>query len=513
MAKNLIKASGLLLIINICVKLFGFGREMAIGREFGTSAFADAYFTAFTFPYFFQAVLGYAFVSAVLPVISQYWQEDGDNLRACRLGSTLINITGLGMIVLSLLGILAANALVWITAPGLAEETSLLAADLARIIFPSMAFMSVGLVISAILNSRYRFSAAALAPGLTSLVIIIAALVFAKGNIYVVAWGTLAGFIAGFLLQLLDLPKTGFKYSFAWDIKDAAVKKVMSNIMPIVLGLAVTQIYTIINRIFASYLAEGTISALNYASKLMNFPLGVFVAAIITAAFPALAERALQADKTALTKTVKQGISMILLVAIPSCVGLILLDYDIIRLIYEGNQFTKEGVAITSQALAAMAPGLIFLGLSMLLIRVYYALDDVKTPVVTGLISIAVNIICSLALVGPLQHIGLSLANSLAAAVNALLLLLLLHKKINLFADGYLGKTVWVSLVGAVLMCIPVIIGLQLWPHMSTKTGLAAELIVLIVLAAAVYFITLKLLRCPALTDIVKSLRKKNSAE
>jgi putative peptidoglycan lipid II flippase len=234
------------------------------------------------------------------------------------------------MILFSLIGVVAARGLVWLTAPGLPAETANLATALARIIFPSMAFMSVGMVISGILNSRYRFAYAALAPGISNLVIIISVMLLAHGNIYVLAWGTLIGFAAFFLIQLPDLPRTGFKYSFAWDYHDPAVKRVMADLVPIMIGISVTQIYTSINRIFASSLAEGSISALNYASKLMNLPLGIFVAAIITAAFPALAEKAQLVDKSALKDTIRRGLSMVLLISLPAAAGLMLLDFDII---------------------------------------------------------------------------------------------------------------------------------------------------------------------------------------
>ena len=210
MARNLVKAAGLLLIINIGVKLLGFVREMAIADEFGASFLTDAYLAAYTFPYFFQAVLGFAFVSAVLPILSQYWQEDGNNEYAYRIGSTLINITALGMIIISLFGILAAPALIWATAPGLTEQTASIAANIARIIFPSTAFMSVGVVMAGILNSRFRFAAVAIAPGICSVVIILSIVLFAKGNIYVLAWGTLIGFIVFFFIHLIDLPKNRF---------------------------------------------------------------------------------------------------------------------------------------------------------------------------------------------------------------------------------------------------------------------------------------------------------------
>ncbi|MBS1348063.1 MAG: murein biosynthesis integral membrane protein MurJ [Firmicutes bacterium] len=508
MTKNLIKASGLLLIINICVKLLSFGREMVIADGFGASFLTDAYLAAYTIPYFFQTILGYAFVSAVLPALSECWQETGDNSRACRLGSSIINITAAFMLLLTIIGLFAAPELVWLTAPGLPDETAALAAELARIIFPSMLFMSIGLVISGILNSRYRFAAAAIAPGVCSLVIILSVMLIAGGDIYALAWGTLAGFIAFFLVHLADLPHTGFKYSFSWDFKDPALKRVMADIIPIVIGLSVNQIYTVINRIFASSLAEGSIAALNYASKLMNLPLGIFVAAIITAAFPSLAEKANLSDKTPLRQICKKGLSMVLLIAIPSAVGLMLLGNDIVQLLFERGNFTAADTLMTAQCLIPMAPGLIFIAVNMLLMRVYFALHDVRTPVLTGVISIAVNVGLSLALVGLMGNAGLSLSNTIAAAVNAVLLTYYLNKKIDLLSDGYLRKMLLQACLACLIMAVPVLLGQWLLPAASSVIGLLVKIGGLIVVAIGIYFLVLKFLHCDALDDIIKSLRK-----
>ncbi len=509
MGKNLVKAAGWLLILNSCVKVLGFVREMVIANGFGASASTDAYLAAYTVPYFFQAVLGYAFVSAVLPMLSQYWQADGDNREANRLGSTLINLVAAGMLLLSLAGIAASQLLVWLTAPELPTDTALLAAKMARIMFPSALFMSVGMVISGILNSCYRFTAAALAPGVAALGIILATVFFAHGNIEVVAWGTLLGYVGFFLLTVADLPKTGFRYCFAWDLKHPAIKRVLADLIPIVLGLAVNQIYTILNRIFASGLTEGSITVLNYANKLINLPLGVFVAAVITAAFPALAEQAQEADGRQLKTTVSNGLSMILLVAIPATCGIMLLDQPVVRLLFQSGEFGAAETGATAYALLMMCPGLIFLAISMLLIRVYYALGDVKTPLYTGAVSILGNLVVSWALVGVLHHGALGLANSVAAAVNALLMWLLLERRLHFSRETGLGRDL-LRIVGATaVMCLPVALFASWVAAGPDKMQLLIRLVVVIGGAVAVYVGLLILLKVRALRVLVAGLKKK----
>lgn len=506
MSRDLVKAAGLLLTVNIGVKLLGFVREMVIAGAFGASAATDAYLVAYTIPYFFQAILGYAFVSALLPQLTACWQR-GDEARGQLLGSSVINLVSLAAVGLTLLGLACAPLLVRLTAPQLAADTARLAVELTRIIFPSLLFMTAGLVVSAVLNSRYRFAAAACAPGVASLGVI-AAVLLANGRIHWVAWGTLAGFLGFLLVQLLDLGRANFRWQPRLDLSLPETRRVLWDILPIVLGLSVNQIYVVVNRILASGLAEGSISALNYANKLMGLPLGLFVAAITTAVFPALADQARQADRSQLRRTVSRGLAMILLIVIPAAVGLMLLDQPVVRLLFERGSFTARDTLITAQALLAMAPGLVFLALSMLLMRVCYALDDVRTPLLTGGLSVAVNVGASLLLTPALGHVGLAWANSLAAGVNALLMLGLLARRLG-FVDAYLRRSLRaVVLASACLGALVDALNL-LWLPPNSGLGLLLWVGLVVSLAAAVYFLLLRLLKTPALEDILASFSRR----
>lgn len=504
MTRNVVKATGVLLLINICVKLLSFVREMVIANGFGASSASDAYLVAFTFPNFLQSILGYAFVSAALPAINACWQREDGQEEAFRLGSSLINVTALVMAVLVGLGLIFAPALVWLCAPNFTPETAQLAARLTRIVLPSLLFAAVAMMMTAILNSRYRFAAAAIGPGLASLGIIIATLFFAHGDIRVVAVGTLVGYLACLLLQCFDLPRTGFRYRPVCDLHDPQVRRVLRAMLPILLGLAVTQCYTIINRIFASGMTEGSISALNYANKVMNLPISLFVVAVITAVFPQMAEEAGRRDQAALGRSLSRALAMILLLTVPATLGLLLLDQPIVRLLFERGSFDAEATAMTARALFAMSPGMVFLACSMLMLRVFYACGQVKTPLWVGLISIAVNILASLLLQGPLGHVGLAWANSLAAAANAGLLAWLLQRRLGYF-DPYLRRSLRETLGATLVMGAVLLVLRRLLSGFSPLLQVGAPLVG----AVAVYFVVLLFLRSPLLTDTWRDLRKK----
>lgn len=424
MAKNILKATSVVLVMNLVVKLLGFMRETSLANAFGAGPLSDAYLSAYTIPYFLQAILGYALVTAVVPILTKYLVA-GQKDEASYVGSAIINLTALILAGITVVGIILCDWLVKLLAPGYGPEQAALTASLARIMFPSVVFMGVGMVLTGICNAHYRFAVSAFAPGMSNIIIIVSLLFFSAAyGVFGVAWGTLLSFVGLFLVQVPVLWQIGFKYRPVLDLQHPAVRQLLREIGPIVLGVAVNQIYFAVNRIFASGLAEGTISSINYANKLMMLPLGIFVAAVANAIYPALAEFSLRKNRQSLASTMKGGLVSVMLVAIPAAVGLALLAEPIIELLFEHGNFTHEATLATAWALICFTLGLIPMAANMVITRVFYALEDVKTPVRIGGISIVVDVVLSLALYKTMAYGGggLALANSLAALICCLLM-------------------------------------------------------------------------------------------
>ncbi len=420
MAKNILKATGVVLVMNLVVKVLGFLRETSLANAFGATELSDAYLSAYTIPYFLQAILGYALVTAVVPILTKYLVEGREDEA-----SYVINLTALALAGITLVGIIICDLLVKMLAPGYGPEQAALTANLARIMFPSVIFMGVGMVITGICNAHYRFAVSAFAPGMSNIIIIVSLLFFsASYGIFGAAWGTLLSFFGFFVIQIPVLWQIGFKYRPVLDFKHPAVRQLLREIGPIVLGVAVNQIYFAINRIFASGLAEGTISNINYANKLMMLPMGIFVAAVANAIYPALAEFSLRKNRQRLAETMKGGLVSVMLVAIPAAVGLALLSEPIVQLLFEHGEFDHQATLATAWALVCFTVGLIPMAANMVITRVFYALEDVKTPVRIGALSIVLDVALSLALFKAMAFGGggLALANSLAALLCCLLM-------------------------------------------------------------------------------------------
>lgn len=392
-----------------------------------------------------------AFVSVMVPIFMPYISPEKRE-EGWQVAGGIVNLTAIILLIFTIAGYLAAPWLVRLTAPGFEGELFTLTTDLTRVMFPSIVFMGLGMLVTGILNAFKIFGLPAFAPGAANLVIIAAVILFgASYNIYAVAWGTVAGFMVFLLIQLPVLKRQGFNYRPGFNLGHPAVHRFITSVWAVVLGMSVNQIYLALNRVFASNLEAGSISALNFAYRLMTLPLGIFIAAVATAIFPALAQYAGEGQRQQMAQTLQRGLRMVLLVSIPAAVGLAVLNVPLVKILFQRGAFSAGDTLMTADSLFYFAFGLPALGINLVATRVYYALDDVRTPLYTGMFSVLINVIFSLLLLAPLQAAGLALADTLAAFTNALLMLYFLQRKEKVFAAAQLArptaKIVAVSLI------------------------------------------------------------------
>lgn len=508
MGKTIAKAAGVILVMNLSTKLLGFVRDLLVAKNFGATTATDAYLVAYTIPFFLQSILGFALVTAVVPLLTKYLVEDREE-EAWRLASSILNITFVALTAISLVFILGARYVVGALAPGFNPDTAALAVNLTRIMIPSLIFMSTGMVITGILNAKYRFAVAAFAPGFSNLIIILTLVFFANQGVHSLAIGTLVGFVGFLLLQIPVLFKTGFKYSFTFDLQHPDIKKIMWQIGPIVLGVAVNQVYFALNRVFASGMPEGSIAALDFGNKLMNLPLGVFVAAISSAIFPALAAHAVKNQRDKLAQTLIKGLNLVSIITIPAAVGLIVLRTPIVKLLFERGAFTATATVATASALFFFSLSLMPQAANMVITRAYYAVGDVRRPLLMGVYSIAANIIISFIAIRYLAHAGLALANSVAITINTFILYTGLKKHLPfmhtrafllelgkiLTASAGMGVVTWV--------CARALVGLQ------GSKGLVLQVGVSVVVGIIVFMVLVSLLRSETALGLLDDIRKK----
>lgn len=420
-------------------RILGFLRDLIIAFALGAGPFADAFFVAFRLPNLLRRLFGEGSLTmAFVPVFTRTREEDGPEAAHAMARSMLFwLVVVLGVV--TGLAMLGAEPLVALIAPGFADDPELLSvtAQLTRICFPYIIFISGVALCMGILNSSGRFLAPALAPCALNVVLIAAALAGVWGGFSVphaLAVGVLCAGLAQWLLQQPFLRAAGFTWRGPWRAADHGVKKTARLMLPTVFGAAVYQINIVIGTMLASFLASGSISYLYYADRLVQFPLGVFGVAVSTAALPSLSALAARGEMDDFRETLSASMRLTLFISLPAAAGLAALAEPIVALLFERGAFAGEAVSRTAWALVAYGAGLPAFAMVRPLVSAYYALQDTRSPVLVAVVSLVVYVVCGVSLMGPLEHVGLALATSIASWVNAVLLLIGLRAKLGPWA-------------------------------------------------------------------------------
>ncbi|RYD05682.1 hypothetical protein N752_07235 [Desulforamulus aquiferis] len=394
----------------------------------------------------------------IVPVFTQCI-VNGKTEEARRVFSTLFSIFLIFLTSIIVIGLWNSNFVISLFAPGFDQQTAQLASNLALIMFPSILFFALASFFAGLLNTHNIFAPSAAAPVILNTVIIGSSYTIGKSfGVYGLAIGVLLGTLIMAFFQAPFLRKTDFNFRAVLDLKDEGVRRVFGLMFPILIGSGVGQINILIYYHLGSELVEGTISALNYATKLILLPQGIFVMAVATAIFPSLSRSVVDLKYEQFSNTLIKGLKMILLLSAPCVVGLIVLREPIVSVLFKRGAFDERALALTSGVLLFLSLGLIGQCLSPVLTRGFYALQDTLSPVKVTFITVTVNIALSLLLIKRMEHLGLALANSVAMTINAVLLGFLLRKRVTSNINNGLVvfscKVVLSSVVMGVLLSI-----------------------------------------------------------
>jgi putative peptidoglycan lipid II flippase len=432
-------------------RLLGFVRDLTVARLFGADAGTDAFFVAFKIPNFFRRLFAEgAFASALVPVLHETGREGGP-VALRRLLASLSGVLGAALLLLTLIGTLAAFWLILAFAPGFAAEAQQqdLAAELLRLTLPYVFFIVLAALAGAALNLQERFGIPAFTPVLLNLAIIGCALWLAprlEEPILALGWGVLIGGLAQLTFQLPFLARLGLLPRPRLDWRHPGTRKVLRRMGPVLLGVSVTQINLLLDTFLASFLTAGSISWLYYSDRLVEFPLGILGAALGTAILPRLARQGSTSagvgSPEAFSRTLDWALRWVWLLGLPAAVGLVVLAEPLVATLFLSAEFSAGDAHMAALSLMAYAAGLPAFIAIKVLAPGYYAHQDARTPARHALLALGFNLVLSLAWMGPFGHAGLALATSLAAFVNAGLLLggLMRHR-------GYLPASGWMSLL------------------------------------------------------------------
>lgn len=444
------KAAGLLMVAMLLSRVLGFVREQIMTAQFGKGYITDAYFAAFTIPdLLYNLLVGGALSAAFIPVFSAYIAKKQED-DAWEVASTVTNLAIILFIIGITLGIIFTPYLMPLIAYKLSPKALNLSIELTRIMFPAVLFTGLNGILMGVLNSYQSFLSPAIGSVIYNLGIIAMGVVLGGYYGYGIkgfAIGVIVGVIGNFFIQLPNVLRKRPKYRFRINLKHPGVKKMGLLILPALIGLSISQINLIVNQNFASSLTEGSITAIRIANRLMLLPLGVFSFSIAMAVFPTLSAQFATGQINEYKKTFSMGIRSSIFITLPSAVGLMALSEPIIRLLFQMGKWTENATIDTAEVLFYYSIGMFAQAAIMVITRGYYAINDTKTPVYVGIISIFLNFFINWTLMKIMGAPGLALGFSLVSILNMLFLLILLKKKIGQIG----GKKIIISFLKAAI--------------------------------------------------------------
>jgi putative peptidoglycan lipid II flippase len=451
------KAAGIVGAATLLSRILGFVRDVIVAWFFGAGLAADAFFVAFRIPNVLRRLFAEGSLTiSFIPVFTEYLSRNGRE-EAFRLARCAFWLLSLVLAAVAVGGILLSPLIVKVIAPGFlsSPEKFDLTVLLTRIMFPYIFFIGLVALCMGILNALGHFAAPALAPVLLNIAMISAVLLVSP-RLEEPAVGLAIGVLIGGVLQLgLQIPfviRRGFRLAVRGPLGHPAIKRIAVLMVPAVFGAAVYQINIFVGTLLASLLPEGSVSYLYYADRLVQFPLGVFGIALATAVLPSLSRQAALNDMEGLRSSFAYALRLVFFITIPAMTGLIVLREPIVRLLFQRGAFDVATTRFTAEALFYYAIGLWAFSGVRIVVSTFYALQDTKTPVKVAVISLLVNIVLSILLMGPMRHGGLALATSLAAVVNLILLTHALKKRLGRIGAHDILGSVFKSIVSAAVM-------------------------------------------------------------
>lgn len=512
-------AAAVIALGNVISRLLGLVREQVMAALFGASAATDAFVVASAVPQIvYDLLVGGAISAALVPIFVDAVQDEERlwGLLSTVLSLVAVVLTGVAVI----LGLLA-PVVVDLLASRLADDAREAAIPMVRVMLVAVVLQGVAGIMTAVLYARRRVTLPAFAVAVYNGAVIVCALLLHQViGVYALVVGVVVGAVGQVLLQWPGLGRWRFRPSL--DLTRPEIRAILRLYGPVALGMIVTIVGIVIDRNLASGLAEGSLSVMNYATRLIQFPLGLVGTAVSFAVLPLLAKHAsalaaaAQAGTTdadaaeGYRETLRFGARIVLLLMLPATAGLIVLREPLVQLLFERGRFGELETARTALVFLAYAPQLPFTALDQLLIVAFYARKDTRTPVTIGVVTVVLYLISALVLIGPLDVAGLALANAIQNSAHGLILLVLLER-----AGARLLDSTFAFWTARVLLA-SVGVGAALWlagPALlapgQTTIVLAVALATLAGLASAAYLLLLEALGVRDARQVIGLVRER----
>lgn len=499
------KTALLIMLLTILSKVLGFTRDVVLSFFYGASNISDAYLISTMIPMVLFSFIGIGITTGYIPMYSKIENSNGVE-EANRYTNNLINILIVICTVIIILGFLFTNQIVKGFALGFEGETLALAVQFTKISFLGIYFISLIYIFNGFLQLRENYIIPALVGFPMNFLIILSIFISSKTNILVLSIGSVISTASQLLLVLPFVYKQGYRYKFILNMKDEHIKNMAYIALPAIIGVSVNQINTLVDRTLASQIATGGISALTYANRFNEFVQGVFVLSIATVMYPMISKMAAENNMTGLKKSLSEAISSISLLVLPATVGAMVFAEPLVKFLFGRGAFGIKAISMTSYALFFYSIGMIGFGLREILSRVFYSLQDTKTPMINAAIAIVMNIVLNIILSKLLGIGGLALATSISAIFCTILLFISLRKKIGPFGM----KNITISFIK--ILCASLMMGIiskAIYNLLFNSINANLSLILSIGVGVLTYFVLVYFMKIEEIHAIVNAIKER----
>ncbi len=495
----------LLGLITLLSKIIVFMKEMEFTYFYGASLVSDAYIVATTIPTVIVTTLISAIVACYIPIHSQIQSEEGID-ASNKYTNNVLNIIIVGISILFLVGLCFTKQMVLLFASGFNENSLQMTIGFTKFTMLNLYFVSITTFLGSYLQIKNKFIIVALSSIPVNFIIMLFMGISKITNVYILVIGNvLAMFIQALIIILFSI-KSDYKYKYFIDFKDRYLKKMGYMLLPLVIGVAASQINVIIDKTLASYIAIGAISALTYSKKINMLIQGLCATTITTVIFPKIAKLSHLNDIEGMKKIISDGISLMNLLLVPAIVCSMIFAEPIVKLLFGRGSFDDTAIAMTTSTLFYYSVGMLTMGIRELLVRCFYSMQDTRTPLINGIATIIINIVLNFVLSYYMGVSGLALATSIASTCTTIVLLL----RLRLLIGDFITKKMIISFVKIVVTSIVTgILAIFNFKYILSNLSQNLALVITIFTAIIIYFTILYVMKFEDVNYFVSEMQNK----
>lgn len=499
--KSVAKYSAMIALILILSKLIGTIREFVVAAQFGASIDSDIFKIATRVPYIFYASVGAALTTTFIPIFTKV---KDDTKKANEFFNNVINILFVCSFILVILGMVFSTQLTQTMVSGFKGEEITKTVSMTQIAMPSIIFLTISGLYTGYLQSYGIFLQPALTGIVSSLVVIIGIIVFYKYGIIAAVIAFLISSVAQMVVQRPFMPN--YKYKFYINLKDENARKMLKLAIPTLISTAVNQINVIVASDYASRLSAGSISVVDYASKLSTLISQVFIVSLTTVFYPMLTERFAKNDHKGFADLFIKSVNVVILIAVPLVFGLAALSTPLVKLTLQHGKFDSAATINTALCLKYLAFSALGYSLIDILSKVFYSTRNTITPMLNGFVLITLNIVFIVLLAPRFGVVGLALASTFSVTIIALIMIVELKVKLKNIKFRKIAEVFIKSLIAGVLMMVVVNMsykGISIFMPKDSVFLLSIKMLVVSIIGAICYALTLAIFRVKELEFIL----------